>query len=184
MGKFFHIIFGIRWLLYQTQRAKPLLISRTSLDCLEVDYNRGSGRSPPHCAWVLVCTLTQCFVFMVNQCSGALCAQCAHYVLKSSGSPQMLIEHAAGLEGEGNNYLIHFSSKTILNSKYLNVNPPPFFFSSCIFSNRCNHMPYINISNLQIWQWDNGNLTLSLKILAELKVQCTRSNVRDNVSWG
>ena len=47
VGKFFHIIFGIRWLLYQTQRAKPLLISRTSLDCLEVDYNRGSGRSPP-----------------------------------------------------------------------------------------------------------------------------------------
>ena len=104
-----------------------------------------------------------------------------HYVLKSSGSPQMLIEHAASLKGEGNNYLIHFSSKTILNSKYLNVNPPPLFLLMHFFKQMQSYAlyKYYQLANLTMGQWESYP---ELQILAELKVQCTRSNVRDNVS--
>ena len=148
--------------------SEPALIVQKSI------IIEGVVASPLHFAWVLVCTLTKCFVFMVDQYSGALCALCAHYVLKSSGLHQMLIEHAAGLEGEGNNYLIHFFSKTILNSKYLNVNPPPQMQSYALYK-------YYQLANLTMGQWESFPEPL---ILAELKVQCTRSNVRDNVSWG
>ena len=106
-----------------------------------------------------------------------------HYVLKSSGSPQMLIEHAAGLKGEGNNYLIHFSSKTNLNSKYLNVNPPPpiFLLMHFFFKQLQSYAlyKYYQLASLMMGQWESFPRPL---ILAELKVQCTTSNVRDNVS--
>ena len=93
-------------------------------------------------------------VFMVNQRSGTLCALCAHDVLKSSGLHQMLIEHAAGLEGEGNKYLIHFFSKQCWTPHTLS--PHAFCQDSC------NQVPCISTTNLQIWHWDIGDFFLSL----------------------
>ena len=123
MGHIFRIIFGI-----DDCCAKPkglsLCSQQTSLDCSEDDCNRGSGRSPPP---LRVCTSVYTDVV---QCSAVQClclwsssalARYVHLCTRCVGvqwSHQMLIEYAAGLEGEGNKCLIHFFLKTMLNSKY------------------------------------------------------------------
>ena len=133
--------------------AKPKRLSlcsqQTSLDCSEDDCNRGSGRSPPP---LRVCTSVYTDVV---QCSAVQClclwstsalARYVHLCTRCVGVQwlhQMLIEYAAGLEGEGNKCLIHFFLKTMLNSKY-------FLSPHAFRQNSCNQVPCINTTNLQI----------------------------------
>ena len=80
-------------------------------------------------------------VFMVIQRAGTLYALC----IRSVGVQwsQMLIEYAAGPEGENNKCLKHFS---------------PHAFCQ----NNCNQVPCISTTNLQVWHWDIGDFFLSL----------------------
>ena len=120
------------------------------------------------------------------QCSAVRClclwstsalARYVHYVHTMRRSPVVYTKcwwARSWPWGWGQQVSYTFFLKTI---KTLNT----FFFSSCIFSNSCNHVPYINTTNLQS---DIGTMGIFSEplILAELRVQCTRSTVRDNVS--
>ena len=123
VGHIFCIIFGIDDCCAKSKGLSHYS-QQTSLDCSEDDCNRGSGRSPPP---LRVCTSVYTDVV---QCSAVQClclwsssalARYVHLCTRCVGvqwSHQMLIEYAAGLEGEGNKCLIHFFLKTMLNSKY------------------------------------------------------------------
>ena len=91
-------------------------------------------------------------VFMVIQRSGTLYALC----IRSVGVQwsQMLIEYAAGPEGENNKCLKHFSSKQCWTPHTLS----PHAFCQ----NSCNQVPCISTTNLQVWHWDIGDFFLSL----------------------
>ena len=91
-------------------------------------------------------------VFMVIQRSGTLYALCIRCV--GVQWSQMLIEYAAGPEGENNKCLKHFSSKQCWTLHTLS----PHAFCQ----NNCNQVPCISTTNLQVWHWDIGDFFLSL----------------------
>ena len=123
VGHIFRIIFGIDDCCAKSKGLSHYS-QQTSLDCSEDGCNRGSGRSPPP---LRVCTSVYTDVV---QCSAVQClclwstsalARYVHLCTRCVGvqwSHQMLIEYAAGPEGENNKCLKHFFLKTMLNSKY------------------------------------------------------------------
>ena len=159
VGHIFCIIFGFRYLLCKSKGLSHYS-QQTSLDSTEDGCNRGSGRFPPP---LRVCTrvytdvvqcsaVMQCLCLWSSKRSGTLYALC----IRSVGVQwsQMLIEYAAGPEGENNKCLKHFSSKQCWTPHTLS--PHAFCQDSC------NQVPCISTTNLQVWHWDIGDFFLSL----------------------
>ena len=94
--KFSFIIFGNQMInCVKPEEAKSLLVFRACLDSSEVNCNLRSWSYPPYISHECQCArVTKCFVFTVDQYSGA------QYVQKSSGPYQMLAKHATSFEGE------------------------------------------------------------------------------------
>ena len=91
-------------------------------------------------------------VFMVIQRSGTLYALCIRCV--GVQWSQMLIEYAAGPEGENNKCLKHFSSKQCWTPHTLS--PHAFCQDSC------NQVPCRSTANVQVWHWVIRDFFLSL----------------------
>ena len=162
VGHIFCIIFGIDDCCAKSKGLSHYS-QQTSLDCSEDGCNRGSGRSPPP---LRVCTrvytdvvqcsaVMQCLCLWSSKRSGTLYALC----IRSVGVQwsQMLIEYAAGPEGENNKCLKHFSSKQCWTPHTLS----PHAFCQ----NNCNQAPCISPTNVQIWHWDIGDFFLNLWFL-------------------
>ena len=115
---------------------------------------------------VVQCSAVQCLCLW----SSSALARYVHLCTRCVGvqwSHQMLIEYAAGLEGECNKCLIHFSSKqcwTLHFVKIVAIMCPVKIQPTC--------------------KSDIGTLGIFSEplILVELGLQCTRSTVHDNVS--
>ena len=158
------------------EKARSLLAFRDCLDCSEANCNLRSGRIP----------LTFRTSASVRAWRSALCLQLASTLAPNMGrSP---VAHTKcwqstrlALRVGCINYLINFSQKHPLDSKFINFetlniwkwNPPPLFKH---FSNQMQLSARINITNCANLTECNGWLALSFNFSLSWKEQCTISN--------